>query len=136
MSTARPYNPMPASGDILWTNFSQVENLGFPGPKPRPGLVLFVFEEDHAVEIAYGTSQRTDQVYPGEFVMNPQDPGFSLSGLAAATKFDLGRTVTVYFDSDWFSPAPGVYANSPLPKLGTLHPSYMQAALEAFKRVT
>ncbi|MCY1366369.1 hypothetical protein D9M69_532620 [compost metagenome] len=85
--------------------------------------------------IAYGTSQRTDKLYPGEFVLDPQDDGFHLSGLSVRTKFDLSRTVQVPFDSAWFDPAPGVHIQSPLPKMGTLHPSYMVAANEAYNRV-
>ena len=135
MSAAVPFNPMPVAGDIVWTKFPQVENLGSPGPKPRPALILFLSDEDHAVIVAYGTTQRTDKVYPGEFVLDPQEPGFSLSGLTARTKFDLGRTVQLPFDSNWFDSAPGVHINSPLPKMGTLHPSYMQVAADAYGQV-
>jgi hypothetical protein len=96
-------------------------------------LVLFISEEDHAVIVAYGTGQRTSDLYPGEFVIDPSDSGFSLSGLGVRTKFDLNRTVQLPFDSDWFRPAQGVYVNTPLPKIGTLHPSYMPALLRAQK---
>lgn len=135
MSTQHLYNPLPEGGDILWANFPNVENLGKPGPKPRPALVLFISDEDHAVEVAYGTSQRTDKIYPGEFVLDPSDPGFSLSGLTTRTKFDLTRTVQLPFDSAWFTPAPGPYVSSPLPKMGTLHISYSQAANDAWEKV-
>jgi len=135
MSSEIPFRPLPAPGDIVWTFFPQSEDLGYPGPKPRPALVLFISEEDHAVEIAYGTSQRTDKMYPGEFVLDPADAGFAISGLSARTKFDLGRTVRLPFNSNWFKPSPDVHVSSPLPKMGTLHASYMIAAGRAYKRV-
>ena len=135
MSTPHLYNPLPEGGDILWAHFPNVENLGKPGPKPRPALVLFISVPDHAVLVAYGTSQRTDKIFPGEFVLDPSDPGFPLSGLTTRTKFDLNRAVQLPFDSVWFGPAPGPYVSSPLPKLGTLHISYSQAANDAWDQV-
>lgn len=135
MNEVVTFNPLPAGGDIVWTKFPQAEHPGSPGPKPRPALVLFVSPTDHAVIIAYGTSQRTERLFPGEFVLDPNDPGFPLSGLGCKTKFDLSRTVQLPFNSNWFDPAPGVHTNSPLPKLGTLHPSYMVAANDAYSQV-
>ena len=131
MSTAVPYEPMPAEGDILLAKFPQVENLGSPGPKPRPAVVLSISVTDNAVIVAYGTSVRTDKLFSGEFVLDPSDPGFSLSGLSYRTKFDLNRVVRLPFDSDWFTPVSSVYVSSPLPKIGTLHPSYAAAYLAA-----
>lgn len=130
------FHPLPEPGDIVWTCFPQVEDLGHPGPKPRPALVLSVYEAEHAIKVAYGTSQRTDRLYPGEFAVKPGEGGFAASGLQTATKFDLARTVKLYFDSNWFSAAPGVHINSPLPKIGSLHASYMRAAGAAYKHVT
>ncbi|MGE8046005.1 type II toxin-antitoxin system PemK/MazF family toxin [Pseudomonas monteilii] len=132
---ALPYNPLPESGDIVWAMFPNVETLGIPGPKPRPALVLFISDEDHAIQVAYGTSQRTDRLYRGEFVLDPHDQGFSLSGLSVRTKFDLSRVVTLPFNSDWFAPDPGIIAQSPLPKMGTLHASYMIAVNDAWNQL-
>jgi len=135
MSSAIPFEPLPEPGDIVMVNFPHVENMGEPGPKPRPALVLSVSTEDHVIEIAYGTSQRTDKLFPGEFALDPADGGFASSGLQTRTKFDLGRTVQLPFDSDWFKVAPGVHTQSPLPKMGTLHPSYVRAAGVAYQQV-
>lgn len=131
MSAAVPYNPMPSEGDIVLANFPLVEDFGSPGPKPRPALVLSISVTDHAVTVAYGTSVRTDKLYPGEFVLDPSDPGFSLSGLSYRTKFNLDRVAQLPFDSEWFTPVSSVYVSSPLPKLGTLHPSYAAAYFAA-----
>lgn len=128
-------NPLPEAGDIVWAKFPNVETLGTPGPKPRPALVLFISDEDHAIQVAYGTSQRTDRLYRGEFVLDPNDQGFSTSGLCVRTKFDLKRLVTLPFDSDWFAPAPGIVSQSPLPKMGALHASYMIAVNEAWEQL-
>lgn len=122
------FHPLPATGDILWSQFPQ--SVGTPGPKPRPVLVVAVSILDHAVEVIYGTSQKTNRIYPSEFVLDPSDPGFKISGLSYRTKFDFRQKVKLPFDSDWFSQAPKV-VNSPLPKLGTLDSCYFIAARAA-----
>lgn len=133
MSTPVPHNEMPVPGDIVFTHFPLVENPGQPGTKARPALVLFLSREDHAVVVAYGTSQKTNNIYPGEFVLDPSDPGFHLSGLDVRTKFDLNRTEQLPFDSDWFPSAPGVHIATPLPKMGTLHPCYVPVVTNAYR---
>lgn len=135
MSNAKPFNPLPAPGDIVWCHFPQ--SVGKPGPKPRPALVLAVAPTEHAIQVAYGTSQKTapNQLYPGEFALDPTDPGFQSSGLFRRTKFDLGNVVKIYFNSDWFSPCPGQVPQVPLPKMGILHPSYMGAAKKALGQI-
>ncbi|MFJ3487189.1 hypothetical protein ACIPL1_27785 [Pseudomonas sp. NPDC090202] len=132
-----PYEPLPEPGDILWCRIPLTEKPGEPGPKCRPALVLKVAPEDKAVLVAYGTTKRTsqDELYPGEFALDPSDGGFAVSGLTLRTKFDLARTVKLPFNSTWFGPAPGVHANTPLPKMGVLHPSYMRAANAAYQQV-
>lgn len=130
------FNPLPEPGDIVWCQFPQQPNLGNPGPKPRPALVVAVSEADHAIAVVYGTSQKTHQLYPGEFVLDPGDGGFHVSGLTVRTKFDLGTKIQLHFDSDWFSPSPSVHIASPLPKLGMLHPSYMQDLIKASRQIT
>ena len=127
------FNPLPSPGDFVWCHFPQIP--GEPGPKPRPALVVAVFDNDHAIQVAYGTSKKTDSIYPGEFLMAPSDPGFRDSGLAAATKFDLGHCHNLPFDSYWFAPNQSVYASIPLPKMGTLHASFMKTVAEALKRI-
>lgn len=89
----------------------------------------------HEVSVVYGTSQKTNQIYPTEIVLDPADPGFSASGLSYRTKFDLTHQVQLPFDSAWFAPAPGPQTNIPLPKMGVLHPSYMAALASAVQRI-
>ncbi|MBO3274152.1 type II toxin-antitoxin system PemK/MazF family toxin [Pseudomonas schmalbachii] len=123
------FQPLPAPGDIVWCQFPEI--IGKPGPKSRPALVTAISASDHAVEVVYGTSQKTNRIYPGEFVIDPADPGFSVSGLAARTKFDFNQRYKLPFDSDWFAIAPGYSGQLPVPKLGVLHPSYMPVAKKA-----
>jgi hypothetical protein len=125
------FRPLPAPGDFVWCHFP--EEIGNPAPKARPALVVAVFDDDHAVRIAYGTTQKTEKLYPGEFVLDPADAGFLLSGLTQRTKFDLNNEVEVFFDSDWFAPNQSVYASTPLPKMGRLDISYFPAVQKAAK---
>ena len=75
-----------------------------PSPKPRPALVLAVGEVDGKthVEVAFGTSQRTDRLYSGEFRISPDDgEAYVLSGLGYPTKFDLrNRREGIEFPED------------------------------------
>jgi hypothetical protein len=89
--------------------------------------VLRVLDADQqfAVQVAYGTSQRVDSLYSGEFVIDNRDNQvFKLSGLSYPTKFDLGKIVELPYNDLWFRipPQPRHGQN---PKLGTLHPSLM-----------
>jgi hypothetical protein len=57
----------PTAGEIVWCHFPDDIN---PHPKPRPALVLVVFDDEapqFTVRVAYGTSQRTTTLYRGEF---------------------------------------------------------------------
>lgn len=56
--------------------------------------------------VVYGTSQKTDKIYATEFVLKASGAGFTLSGLAYDTKFDLAACVELPYDSDWFALAP------------------------------
>ena len=135
MATQAPqkqaFHPLPAAGDIVWCAFPQV--VGQPGPKKRPALVVRVSPSTHEIAVVYGTTQKTNNIYPSEFVLDPADPGFPSSGLSYRTKFDVAALVQLPFDSDWFAAAPGPYVNSPLPKMGVLHASYMAAVGAAVK---
>lgn len=71
------------------------------------------------VEVAYGTSQNAENVYPGEFVIKAHYPG---SGLTKDTKFDLGKAYRLDFDDQWFAPATPPHPNVP-PKRGALDPN-------------
>jgi hypothetical protein len=129
MSKSKYFNPLPAPGDIVWCRFP--EALGSPGPKSRPALVLAVSPTTHEVELAYGTSKKTQQVYPGEFVVAQSDSGFVESGLSYTTKFDLSHRVKLPFNVEWFQAAPGCPGNIPLPKIGILHACFYKIAADA-----
>ncbi len=127
---------LPTAGEIVWCHFPQHPDLE-PGPKSRPGLLVTVFDspqQQYTVRVAYGTSQRVDQLFSGEFRIHPEDgAAFAASGLSFPTKFDLRNLVDLPYNEDYFSPPPGMPYGR-LPKLGTLHPilvKRVQAAREA-----
>lgn len=128
--------PLPAVGDIVYCRFP--ESVGNPGPKPRPALVVALgrfADGSPAVKVAYGTSEKTRQLYSGEFIIAPQDgAAYRDSGLSYPTKFDLGNVATLPYTDEWFRIPP-----SPLfgqtPKLGVLHPSLVRRAQTAFDAV-
>lgn len=62
--------PLPEAGDIVWRRFPR-QGLPAPGPKPRPALVVDIgcLRDEPAVEVIYGTSQKVDRLYPGEFAI-------------------------------------------------------------------
>jgi hypothetical protein len=84
-----------------------------------------------AVTIAFGTSQKTERLYAGEFLIEPADgPAFRAAGLSYPTKFNLRRTVDLPYSDEWFDVAPGrPFGQSP--KLGVLHASLMRRAQAA-----
>ncbi len=131
--TGRGWFPAPRPGDIVWCRFP-VDKLSAPGPKPRPALVLRVGEDaGHAVvEVAYGTSQKADALYAGEFAITPADgAAYEAAGLSDATKFILGETFELDYNGEWFAIAPGA-PHGQTPKLGVLHPSLVRRARAAF----
>lgn len=126
--------PQPKPGDIVWCKFPQHASLK-PGPKSRPSLVLKVGEKAAAtwVQVAYGTSQKVDKLFPGEFVITPSDgDAYSISGLSYPTKFNLASTFELPFNEDWFGVPPGA-PHGQVPKLGVLHPSLMRRARAAME---
>ncbi len=132
--------PSPEAGEIVWCHFPQ-DRLQVPGPKPRPALVVKVFD-DHAprfyVQVAYGTSQKTNQLRSGEFLIsNLEKAAYCLAGLSYPTKFSFHSVVELPFNDHWFKPPPHAPFGQ-TPKLGVLHPSLMrrvQAAWEAALRL-
>lgn len=121
MTTALPYTPLPQPADILLARFPTHLARHLPGPKARTCLVLFTYANDHAVEIAYGTSQKLDKIYPGEFLISANDPGFELTGLRTSTKFNLADRVILPFDNVWFTTPRSGRISSPPPRIGTVH---------------
>lgn len=126
----------PQPGDIVWCRFPR-KGIPVPGPKSRPALVLAVGEAmDHpVVRVAYGTSQKTDRLYAGEFAILPAlADAFAESGLSYPTKFDLGATFELDYNDIWF----GVPPHAPygqIPKLGILHPNLLRRAAAAARAV-
>jgi mRNA-degrading endonuclease toxin of MazEF toxin-antitoxin module len=105
--TVRPWETRPKAGDIVQCRFPE-DKLGHPGPKDRPALVIAVEADPEdgsasIVRVAYGTSRDVERRYPGEMTVLATDP---MAGLDRDTKFDLGNTVRLPFDTEWFAPSP------------------------------
>jgi PemK-like, MazF-like toxin of type II toxin-antitoxin system len=130
------FYPLPDAGDIVWCRFPH-RGFAAPGPKPRPALIVDIGElrGNPAVEVVYGTSQKLDRLYPGEFSIAPEDGDrFLVAGLDRPTKFDLARSIFLPFSDEWFAIPPGApYGQSP--KLGILHPSLVRRVRAAFNAV-
>ena len=126
----------PQPGDIVWCRFPR-QGMPKPGPKPRPALVLATGEAigQPIVRVAYGTSQKTGQLYAGEFAILPaQADAFAESGLSYPTKFDLGKTFELDYNDIWFGVPPHAPCGQ-IPKLGILHPSLLRRAAAALRAV-
>lgn len=128
MEAAPRWFTAPRAGDIVWCRFPQ-RWLPGPGPKPRPALVLRVGEDDKGrpvVEVAYGTSQKVDLLYAGEFAITPADrAAYAVAGLSYPTKFNLRETFELDYNDNWFGVPPGS-PHGDRPKLGVLHPSLVR----------
>ena len=125
--------PEPTAGDIVWCHFP--DNI-HPKPKPRPGLIILTIDDDEGmifVSVAYGTSQKTDRLYSGEFrIAKGEHPAaYASAGLSYDTKVDLGRVLDLPFNDAYFS-VPFHAPHGQVPKLGTLHPSMVRVAATAF----
>lgn len=127
--------PQPEAGDIVWCRFPLNKDIN-PGPKPRPALIVKLFDDfapQWFVQVAYGTSQKTDRLRSGEFAIAPDDTAaFRLAGFNSATKFCFTQMVELPFNDLWFKPPPGA-PHGQLPKLGMLHPNMTRRAQTAWK---
>lgn len=126
--------PEPTAGDIVWCHFP--DNIN-PRPKPRPALILVVFDDDAPqfhVRVAYGTSQRTTTLHRGEFfvLQERNRAAYAAAGLSYDTKFNLKQAVDLPYNTDWFSVPPAA-PHGQNPKLGTLHPSLVRTVQAAFQ---
>ncbi|MBP1202911.1 hypothetical protein JOD97_000925 [Duganella sp. 1411] len=126
----------PTAGEIVWCHFP--DNIT-PRPKPRPALILVVFDDDAPrfhVQVAYGTSQRTKTLYRGEFsILRSSNPkAYETAGLSYDTKFDLKQMIELPYTTEWFSVPPAA-PHGQTPKLGTLHPSLVPAVQAAYRAV-
>ncbi len=130
--TGTCYDPrtLPRPGDVVWCHFPFREMPGRPGPKPRPAIVRATFLDRRtsrsSVEVAFGTSQKTDRLYKGEFLI-ASPSGMRSAGLDLATKFDLARTVRLPWARESFVVKPGKGRLI----LGSLHPADVIALQKA-----
>jgi hypothetical protein len=129
--------PKPIAGDIVWCHFPHLPATE-PGPKPRPALVVQVFEDSvvrYRVLVAYGTSQKIQTLRTGEFLVSARDSAaYRLSGLSFDTKFSMKDLVELAYNQQWFKVPPHC-PHGQLPKLGMLHPSLVQRAAAAWHAV-
>ena len=133
--------PLPSPGDIVWCRFPEDARLK-PAPKPRPALVLAVgaHEDDPRilmVRVAAGTSRKVTpaQVFPWEMLVESDgSSAFQASGLSYTTKFNIRNTLELPYTSAFFEPPP-LRPYGAIPKLGSLHASYMAALKVAYGRV-
>lgn len=120
--------PQPLAGDIVWCHFPEDMTVT-PADKPRPGLILEVYSDHaprYAVFVVYGTGQRVDQLYSGEFDIAAQDgSALIIAGLSYPTKFNLKRRVELPYVETYFQVPPSAPFGQ-IPKLGALHPSLMR----------
>ena len=85
------------------------------------------------VSVAYGTSQKTNSLYSGEFRISKSEhtAAYASAGLSYDTKFDLRNVLELPFNDAYFSVPPHA-PQGQMPKLGTLHPSLVRIASTAF----
>ena len=124
----------PLAGEIVWSYFpNEVQKI--PPEKPRPALIIEVFDDDapeFGVLVAYGTSQRVDTLYRGEFSIYIGDgDAYRAAGLSYDTKFNFGRRLSLPFNDEYFAVPPGAPMGQ-RPKLGVLHPSLIKRASAAW----
>ena len=123
----------PTAGDIVWCHFP--DNI-HPKPKPRPGLIISTKEDDQGmifVSVAYGTSQKTDRLYSGEFKISKSEhpAAYASAGLSYETKFDQKNILELPYNDAYFSVPPHA-PHGQSQKLGTLHPSTVRIAASTF----
>ncbi|MDT0178164.1 type II toxin-antitoxin system PemK/MazF family toxin [Enterobacter sp. BRE11] len=131
-STSNPFHPLATPGSIVWCKFPNHNLPGVPA-KLRPALVLANDPKNHAVIVAYGTSN-TKKCYTGEFRILKTDPDFAVTGLQHDTKFDMAHTVQLFYTDEWFARAPAHRTTIPQPvspAMGTLTPTAMKDAKSA-----
>jgi hypothetical protein len=79
------------------------------------------------VHAAYGTSQKPDRLYPGEFLIAKGESAaaYRAAGISHDTKFALMTVLALPWNSDFFTVAPGTpFGYSP--KLGALQGAGIQ----------
>lgn len=106
--TPFPITTLPAPYDIIWCRFPVHDDLGNPGPKPRPGLVRNVATTPGGygeVQIIYGTTNLKMSQRPNDFfVTNAAE--MNSCGLFRATRFDLDNVAWIPWANEWFECLP------------------------------
>jgi hypothetical protein len=125
--------PEPTAGEIVWCHFP--DNI-HPKPKLRSGLIVSTKVDDEGiifVSVAFGTSQKTNRLYRGEFrISKSEHPvAYASASLSYDTKFDLRNVLELPFNDAYFSVPPHA-PHGQTPMLGTLHPSMVRVAASAF----
>ncbi len=85
------------------------------------------------MSVAYGTSQKTNRLYSGEFriAQAEHSAAHASAGLSYDTKFGLQSILELPFNDAFFSIPPHA-PHGQTPKLDTLHPSMVRIAATAF----
>jgi hypothetical protein len=126
--------PLPVPGEIVYCRFP--EAVGAPGPKPRPCLVIAIIQFGDGtpgVRVVYGTSQKTNEIHAGEFVISRNDgEAYESAGLSYTTKFNFRRSADLPYSDEWFRVPPMPFFGQ-TPKLGILHPTLVRRAEAAFR---
>ena len=112
MTTFFPIATLPAPYDIVWCLFPDHVDLGQPGPKPRPAIVLNIAvhedcegEAQGEVQVVYGTTRlKLMQRRRDFFVTNMAE--MDVCGLNKATRFDLDTIAWVPWAGEWFQTLP------------------------------
>ena len=92
-------------------------------------MVFINTQTSHAsIEVAFGTSKKTDKLYRGEILV-ASPSGMDSAGLDLPTKFDLKRTVRLPWARRYFSIKP---SHTRL-VIGSLHPTDVLALRKAAK---
>jgi mRNA interferase MazF len=63
--------------------------------KLRPAIILWADSTGNDVTLCFISSQKIDNLSPGEFLLDATDPEFSSTGLKTASKVRVTRMVTI-----------------------------------------
>ena len=124
---AWPKPVWPKAYDLVWTRFPETTPPERPGPKPRPSLVLGVYEEADGAAlllVAPGTTRLKQDRRPLDFrITNFAE--MQACGLAYATRFDLDALLPLPYTREWFVPLAA--AGKTTPVIGRLSDAMIMA---------
>lgn len=91
-------------------------------------------EDGVTVTVVYGTSQKVDRLFKGEFAITKQGSpaAYGSAGLSYDTKFDFKQSIDLPWNDDFFAVPPRA-PHGQSPKVGVLHASMMRSAQTAFR---